>query len=80
MQIGRQPGEQSHLGLLRAHFQIPLLFSRLTIHRCLQDEPHVVQHDPWCLDPGRHVGVEIHLAMTVIAQETLQTGMEFWKP
>ena len=78
-QVHGQFAEQFEFGLLRPDFQLALFLRRRHIHRRLQDEPEVVEHDPRRFHPGRLVGVEVHIAMAVVAQEFLGAQIELWK-
>ena len=77
MQVGRQLGEQGDLSLLGADLELALFFRRCLVHRRLQDKPQVIQHNPRGIAPRCGIGVEVHLAMAVVAQEPPEARVEW---
>src|SRR6266849_4833552 len=76
MQVRRQLSEEFQFGLLNPYFQRALLLGRRYVERRLKDEAQVVQHDPRGFEPGGLIGVEIQLAMAMVAQKLAESLIE----
>src|SRR3954452_15419327 len=68
---------QFALRLLLPDLQLALAHGRRGVEARLQNQPDVIEHDPWRLDPRWRIGVELDFAMTVVAQEFFEPRLKF---